>query len=215
MRIYQTLYCKIRIRVTKSQIRTIIFQFMQQKGIRYKKTLWGMWPRSLCWGYYPGTMPCSQASAKHYFDVMMRAVASQITSVSIVYSTVCSGADQRKQQSSTSLAYVRGIYRGPVNSPHKGPVTRKMFPFDDIIMTWNILVPDLPMSGSGLTWNSPDSKVHGAHMGPTGADRTQVGPCWPHEPCYLGGYPDNSHNNNHQSDITCNIITHVGHVEAI
>ena len=32
----------------------------------------------------------------------------------------------------------------------------------------------------------PDSKVHGANMGPSGADRSQVGPCWPHELCYLG-----------------------------
>ena len=29
---------------------------------------------------------------------------------------------------------MRGIHRGPVNSPHKRPVTRKMFPFDDVIM---------------------------------------------------------------------------------
>ena len=51
-----------------------------------------------------------------------------------VYSSVYSGADQRKHQSSASLTFVRGILRRPVNSPHKGPVTRKMFPFDDIIM---------------------------------------------------------------------------------
>ena len=44
----------------------------------------------------------------------------------IVYSTVYSDADQRKHQSSASLAFVRGIHRGPVNSPHKWPVTRKM-----------------------------------------------------------------------------------------
>ena len=59
---------------------------------------------------------------------------SQITSLTIVYSTVCAGADQRKHQSSASLAFVWGIHRWPVNSLHKGPVTRKMFPFDDIIM---------------------------------------------------------------------------------
>ena len=47
---------------------------------------------------------------------------------------VYSGADQRKLQSSASLVFVRGIHRGPVNSPHKGPVTRKVFPFDDVIM---------------------------------------------------------------------------------
>ena len=66
----------------------------------------------------------------------MSAIASQITGVSIVYSTVCSGADQRKHQSSASLAFVRGIHRWPVDSPHKGPVTRKIFPFDDVIMLW-------------------------------------------------------------------------------
>ena len=74
-------------------------------------------------------------STTHYDDVTMSGMASQITSLTIVYSTVYPGADQRKQQSSASLAFVRGIYRGPVNSPHKWPVTRKMFPFDDVIMT--------------------------------------------------------------------------------
>ena len=70
----------------------------------------------------------------HYNDVIMSTIASQITSLTIVYLTVYSGAYQRKHQSSASLAFVRGIHRGPVNSPHKGPVTRKMFPFDDVIM---------------------------------------------------------------------------------
>ena len=70
----------------------------------------------------------------HYSDVIMNAKASQITRFKIVYSTVYSGAGQRKCESSASLAFVRGIHRWPVNSPHKGPVTRKMFPFDDIIM---------------------------------------------------------------------------------
>ena len=70
----------------------------------------------------------------HYNDVIMGAMASQITSLTIVYSTVYSDADQRKHQSSASLAFVRGIHRGPVNSPNKWPVTRKMFPFDDVIM---------------------------------------------------------------------------------
>ena len=70
----------------------------------------------------------------HYIDVIMSAMASQHTSITIVYSTVYSGADQRKHQSSTSLAFVRGIHRWPVNSPQKGPVTQKMFPCDDVIM---------------------------------------------------------------------------------
>ena len=69
----------------------------------------------------------------------MRAMASQITSLTIVYSTVYLDADQRKHQSSASLAFVRGIHRGPVNSPHKCPVTRKMFPVDDVIMELDAL----------------------------------------------------------------------------
>ena len=64
----------------------------------------------------------------------MGEMASQITSLTSVFSTVQSGADQRKHQSSASLAFVRGIHRSPVNSPHKWPVTREMFPFDDVIM---------------------------------------------------------------------------------
>ena len=61
-------------------------------------------------------------------------LASQITSLTVVYSTVYSDVNQRKHQSSASLAFVWEIHRGPVNFPHKGPVTRKMFPFDDVIM---------------------------------------------------------------------------------
>ena len=75
----------------------------------------------------------------HYDDVIMGTIASQITSLTIVYSTVYSGADQSKHQSSASLAFVWGIHRGPVNSPHKWPVTRKMFPFDDVIMIFWLL----------------------------------------------------------------------------
>ena len=69
-----------------------------------------------------------------YNDVIMGGMASQITGVSVVYSTVYSGLDQRKDQSSASLDFVWGIHRWPVNSPHKWPVTRKTFPFDDVIM---------------------------------------------------------------------------------
>ena len=71
---------------------------------------------------------------EHYNDIIMSAMASQNTGVSIVYSIVRTCADQRKHQSSASLAFVRGIHRWPVNSPHKRPVTRKMFLFDDFIM---------------------------------------------------------------------------------
>ena len=71
----------------------------------------------------------------------MTTMASQITSLTIVYSTVYSGEDQRKHQSPVSLAFVQGIHRGPVNSPHKWPVTRKMFPFDDVIMIFPLIYP--------------------------------------------------------------------------
>ena len=82
----------------------------------------------------------------HYSDVIMGAMTSQITSLTIVYTTVYSDADQRKHQSSVSLAFVRGIHRGRVNSPHKWPVTWKMFPFHDVIMYieqyWKITKPN-------------------------------------------------------------------------
>ena len=90
-----------------------------------------------------------RAGKWHYGDVM-GTIASQITSLMIVYLTVYSGADQRKYQCSASLAFVPGIHRWPVNSPHKWPVTRKMFPFNDVIMKcmsnditphWNSLIP--------------------------------------------------------------------------
>ena len=71
----------------------------------------------------------------HYNDVIMSAMASQITGVTTIYSTVYSDADQRKLQSSATLAFVMGIHQWPV-TPHKWPVTRKMFPFDDVFMRY-------------------------------------------------------------------------------
>ena len=59
----------------------------------------------------------------HYNNVIMSVMVSQITSLTIVYSSVYLGPDERKHQSSAPLAFVRGIHRSPVNSPHKGPVT--------------------------------------------------------------------------------------------
>ena len=84
---------------------------------------------------------------QHYNDVIMSAMASQITRVSIVCSTDGSGVDQRKSHSSTSLAIVQGIHRWPVNSPHKRPVTRKMFPFDDVFMKLEQRVNGMPNFG--------------------------------------------------------------------
>ena len=78
----------------------------------------------------------------HYDDVIRSTIASQIISLTIVYSPVYSGVNQRKYQSSASQAFVRGIYRWPANSAHKGPVTQKMFPFDDVFLL--ILYPPPP-----------------------------------------------------------------------
>ena len=72
-------------------------------------------------------------SCFHYNDVTMGAIAVQINSLTIVYLRVYSDADQTKHQSYASLAFT-GIHRWPVNSPHQRPVTRKMVPFDDVIM---------------------------------------------------------------------------------
>ena len=117
--------------------------------------IWNHWPRNVTYNslrIFPFPRPqwriitikmnctdmnvhiCELKIIRHYCDVRMGANASQITSLTIVYSTVYSGADQRQHQSSASLAFVRGIHRRPVNSPHKWPVTQKMFPFDDVIM---------------------------------------------------------------------------------
>ena len=84
--------------------------------------------------YKPYVSANNTAVLKHHNDVIMGAMASQITNLTIIYSTVYSGADERKHQSSASLAFVWGNHRSLVNSPHKEPVTRKMFPFDDVIM---------------------------------------------------------------------------------
>ena len=74
----------------------------------------------------------------HYNDVITSTMASQITGPTIVCSTVYSRCRTKRHQSSASLAFVRGIHWWPVNSPHKGPVTRKMFPFDDVIMLQHV-----------------------------------------------------------------------------
>ena len=134
---------------------------------------------------------------KHYYDVIMGTMASQITSLTIVYSTVHSGADQRKHQSSTSLAFVWGIHRWPVNSPYRWPVTRKFFH----LMTsscndsqWNLeenmsniidnivpadgLAPTAAATSADImsTKSALRESFMGPKWGPSGADRTQMGP---------------------------------------
>ena len=84
--------------------------------------------------YFMFTPSYAECVPVHYFDVIMGTMASLITSLMGVYSTVHSGAGRRKHQSSASLAFVRRIHQRPVNSPHKWSVAGKMFPFDDVIM---------------------------------------------------------------------------------
>ena len=85
--------------------------------------------------------------------IIMNVMASQIISLTIVYSSMYSGADQRIHQSSTSLAFVRGIHRWPVNSPHKGPVSLKMFPFDDVIMWLEHSINfDIRLQTTSIAW---------------------------------------------------------------
>ena len=103
-------------------------KYQVEKYVRYANQ---EWPYNM-WNFIIGHSV--RIAFYHYSDVIISAMESQITSITIVYSTVYSGADQRKHQSSASLAFVRGIHRSPVNSPHKVPGTRKMFPFGDVIM---------------------------------------------------------------------------------
>ena len=91
------------------------------------------------WGTEPtkGTLTGELWGVFHYNDVIMGAIASQITSLTIAYSIAHSDVDQRKHQSSASLAFVRE-FTG-VNSPHKWPVTPKMFPFDNVFILWSFM----------------------------------------------------------------------------
>ena len=105
-----------------------------------------LWTKEILW----------DLNIRHYDDVIMTMLASQITSLTVVYSIVYSGVNQRKHQSSASLVFVREIHRRPVNFPHKWPVTRKMFPFDDVIMISFAVISHIArapaQSSSKLSW---------------------------------------------------------------
>ena len=88
----------------------------------------------------------------HYSEVIMGMMASRITNLTIVYSTVYSGADQTKHRSPASLAFVRGVHRWPVNSPHKGPVTRNAYCFHLMTSFW--CVDSIVMAGKCETNDS-------------------------------------------------------------
>ena len=75
--------------ILRAQCKTMIFS-----------NITGEW-KYLSFAYFP----------QHYTVVIMTTMASQITSLTVVYSIVYTGADQRKHQSSASLAFVRGIHR--------------------------------------------------------------------------------------------------------
>ena len=99
---------------------------------------------------YHATFYETQRSTTEWYSIIAlqwrhneRDGVSSLTSLTIVCSTVYSGADQRKHQSSASLAFVRGIHRRPVNSLHKGPVTRKMFSFHDVIVGTFDIIPEV------------------------------------------------------------------------
>ena len=114
----------------------------------------------------------SLVTLKHYSDVIMGAMAPQITSLAIVYSTVYSGTDQRKHQSSASLTFVRGIHRWPVNSPHKWPVTRKIFSYDDVIMNANLIVTgDIGYFHHDLRWHQWRQRWHPVDSGSVISER--------------------------------------------
>ena len=102
------------------------------------------------WRVRPSTL---NPAHTNYSFVIMGTMVCQITSSTIVYSAVYSGADQRKHQSSASLAFVRGINRWSVISQHKGPVTRKMFPFGDVTMQYQSYSCEILLVGAcGLKW---------------------------------------------------------------
>ena len=85
-----------------------------------------------CLYLYPSELFHWHRQSYHYSVVTMSAIASQITGVSIVYSTVVQA--QIKRIKDPRYWFVRVIHRLPVNSTHKGPVTQKIFPIDDVIM---------------------------------------------------------------------------------
>ena len=90
--------------------------------------IWGQLHKRFSWIFWP-----KYQRVLHYNDVIMSAMVSQITSLAILYSSMYSSADQRKHQSSASLAFVRGIHRWPVNSPHKGPSINLWFVWSYLI----------------------------------------------------------------------------------
>ena len=127
----------------------------------------------------PFVPPYTENVIPHYNDVIMSTMAPQITCVSIVCLTVCSGADQRKHQSPAPLAFVgESTWRWPVDSPHKGTVTRKMFQWRH-----HAQVPIQPDIADGflLIWIQsicPGLKEFHWCRGITGTENLELSWCW-------------------------------------
>ena len=94
--------------------------------------------------------------------VIISAMVSQISSITIVYSTVYS---RRRSKEISKLKALRHwplwgeIHRWPVNFPHKGPVTRKKFPFDDVIM--HACIVSTCILGCVCDWIGNTTKFYG------------------------------------------------------
>ena len=100
--------------MVQNRYRTIVHQYNQNSGDEYQQQQFTL--------FCSDNSRFDNSSPQHYSDVTMS-------------SAVCSGGDHSKHQSSASLSFVRGIHRWPVDSTHERPETRKMFPFDDVIMS--------------------------------------------------------------------------------
>ena len=109
-----------------------------------QKHPWRIWVDASCGSAgnlsYNHKTKHNNAMQIHRYDVIMSAMASQITSHTIVYSTIHSGADQRRTSKLRVTGLLLGIHRWPMNSLRKGPVTCKLFPYDDVIMLMDILL---------------------------------------------------------------------------
>ena len=126
------------------------FSLKQEKGVCFQLFIF------LKWYITPWCVTC------HYSDVIMGAMVPQITSLTVVDSSIYSGADQRKQKSSVSLAFVRGIHQWPGNSPHQWPVTGKMFPCDDVIMQCTVIA--LKWRRCAVKYRATSSSFRGIYL---------------------------------------------------
>ena len=113
----------------------MIFPYFQVSYPRWHVELFWI-SEGLATTIYSVTKFCTHWPSGKVTIISLQRRHSEHDGVSNVYSTVCPGAYQRQHQSSASLAFVRGIhrYQSPVNSPRKGPITREMFSFYDVIM---------------------------------------------------------------------------------